>query len=325
MPGDPLIYVIGDALLDRHRFVSYFRQSPEDPACPVGIGEQSEWALGGAANVAHWLAGLGRIGRVSLIAHYSRTDPHAAVLAEYLKASGITQYVHLQRREGWGTVKERVYLNGEKGTAIGAWRQVIRIDRETNITLSEQEARNFEVDLGGSCGVQQPAAIVVADYSKGVFLEPFGEQLLAGLERVANARQIPIFVNSKTPSRWRRFGADVLIANEVEMRTLQGEPTAARHVVTTCAARGVTAHVNSGPWAAQQVHAPTQARAVRDVTGAGDAFLAGLSRHLVHVGFPRGGVLTAPALRAAIDAGQAAAADCCGQVGCGSPSAGASK
>lgn len=322
MPGEPSVFVIGDALLDRHRFVTYSRPSPENPNCPVGTHECSEWTLGGAANVAHWLVGLGGFQRVSLIAHYACTDPHGAVLAECLRASGVAQCVHLQRRGGYGTVKERVYLRGESGTAIGAWRQVIRIDQDTDMQLTEREALGFEVGLSTSCGLQRPAAIVVADYDKGVFSGPYGRDLLAGLAKLAAARSIPVFVNSKVPERWRQFPADVLIANEGEMRTLQGRPTAARHVITTHAARGATAHVNGGPWSAVQVHSPTQAREVRDVTGAGDAFLAGLTRHLVRIGFHRGAALTADALRAAVDAGQAAAADCCSQYGCGSPSRG---
>ena len=129
----PIVWILGDCLLDRQRYVTYSRQSPEEPTCPVGVGERAEWALGGAANVARWLAGLGVAHRTNLIAHYSRTDPHAGVLAECLRAAGITQCCHLDRRDGRLTVKERIYLQ-EPGKG---YQQVIRVDQDTDMELSQ--------------------------------------------------------------------------------------------------------------------------------------------------------------------------------------------
>lgn len=319
MPGDkPLVYVLGDCILDHQRFVIYSRPSPEDPCCPVGTDERSEWVLGGAANVARWISGLGEVSQTVLVAHFSHADVRVDHLLKCLSRADVTPCCYLERGEGALTVKERLYLwDGDLEDPSVSWRQVLRIDSDTDVELSQKEAE--ELCAYFSARINQPAVIVIADYGKGVFTGDYWPTLLQNLGEYAEAHRIPTIVNSKYPFRWSRWPADFLVCNDAEMRTLQGRPTDARHVITTHAAQGVTAHVNRGPWSAVQVHEPTQAREVRDVTGAGDAFLAGLASHLVMTGFRRGQELTAEELRAAISAGQRAAALCVSQMGCGSP------
>ena len=319
MSADATCLVIGDAILDRSRFVTYERPSPEDLQCPVAIDERTEWVLGGAANVARWISGLGDVRRTSLIAHFSRNDKYADALAGGLYGAGITQCVHLSRPFGRGTVKERIYLQQENIHGC-TWQQVIRIDSDTDMTLSAAEAESFYGNADMLFACQRPAIVVVADYGKGVFTGDYAPKLLLSLEELVERHQVPIVVNSKFPSRWRSFPADFLVCNEKEYGDVRDQPLATRHLIVTRAERGVCALIYAGTgWATHKEYAPTLATVVRDVTGAGDAFLAGLASHLVKTGYRRGQVLENGSLLAATQEGQATAGACVHQLGCGVP------
>ena len=316
----PLVLVLGDCLLDKQRYVTYSRQSPEDPSCPIGENEKEEWVLGGAANVARWIKGLGDAGAVRLTSHYSAHDPNASVLNRLLKEAGVEQTVYLLRRDGQGTVKERLYLRTGGPDESVPWRQVLRIDADTDMELTAEDAQVLCGHLALSAVVKKPAALVIADYGKGVCSGPHAERFLKELAAFVGAQEIPTIINSKYPQRWRSFVTDFLVCNQEEHGTLNGQATSARHLVITRAHRGVSAYVSGGaPWALHHEHAPSLAVDVRDVTGAGDAFLAGLTSHLIRIGFRRGQVLENGALRRALDEGQSAAAACVYQLGCGVP------
>ena len=310
------VLVAGDLILDHSRFLTYERQSPEEPVCPVGHHEGTTWALGGAGNAARWVRRLSDADTI-LIGHYARIGGPFEWLRSLARADDIEIGSHLERQCGEMTVKERIYLRGVKDST---WRQVVRIDRDTNIQLTPHEARTLCAHLELTMASQRPAILIIADYGKGVFTGDHAPLLLEKLQDLVVVHRIPTVVNSKYPARWARFVTDVLVCNEAEHQSLRGSPVAARHLLITKADKGVTAYVHGGtPSVTQRFHAPTVATDVQDVTGAGDAFLAGLTTNLVHIQFRRGQVLENGMLAEAVAEGQAAAAHCVGQLGCGAP------
>lgn len=308
----PRVWVVGDCILDHHRYVRYSRPSPEDPDCPVCVDEREKWELGGAANVARWIAGLSDVGGVNLYAHWPRRAAHTPRLFECLDQAGVHLSTYFDDDSGRGTVKERVYVEEEGRPS----RQVVRIDEDTNVALTELEAVGLTEYWRGVLNYHPvPAALVVADYRKGVFTGGAGQSLIANLTAFADEFQIPLIVNSKRPQLWDFCAADFLVCNRYE-RAPATHVLAARCEIVTLAECGVYAKVAGGPYVEQETLLPTLPV---DVTGAGDAFLAGLTVHLVGSGFRRGDVLTEERLRSSLVDAQLAAAHCCTQTGCGTP------
>lgn len=322
MSSNRTIWVIGDAILDLHRSVLHSRPSPEDPTCPVGIAEQHRFDLGGAANVAAWLTGLSSA-PVVLHCHTSRAWNRREQFSVALMRSKVILGPMLRRDFGWGTLKERIFVHFED-TRLPA-QQVVRIDRDTDMTLTSDEATQLIGHLQMMAERDEaPAALVIADYGKGLFVGSAGKQLIEGLATFAADHGILTVINSKYPAHWGAFGGDFLICNEKEFATIRDARLSGtyggRHFVITQAERGAVAYTHGGaPWAVNKVTAPTACAEALDVTGAGDAFLAGLTHHLVTEGVHSGALLSEERLSRALAAAQDAAATCCLQLGCGLP------
>lgn len=322
---NPSVYVIGDPILDLNRHVLHQRPSPEDPSCPVCVDERPTYGLGGAANVAAWVAGLLPTGFVTLHGHVPVTWSYVHDYTTLLTQANVRRGTFLERADGRGTLKERIWVCFTDPELSP--QQVVRIDQDTDIALSKVEADEFYANLHLACIRDgNPHAIVVADYGKGLFAGAAGERLIENLGLFCKAREIPTLVNSKYPDKWRSFGADFLICNEREFAQIRHTAVAmdvsrmARHFVVTRAEHGVSAYVHGGaPWAIAKVEAASHCLDARDVTGAGDAFLAGLASYLVGEGFHAGHVLSEDRLASALDHAQRAAAQCCQQIGCGTP------
>lgn len=304
------IWVFGDLILDINRKVKYTRQSPEDPVCPIGEDERCEYTPGGAANVAAWVKGLCRDYRVSLIGHWPRNSRHGEFYDCY-KRSDIGFAWQMERKDGRETVKERIYLG------LGdSWKQICRIDQDTDIELSEQESLYTIKELRGRLHYgPPPSAIVIADYGKGVFTGPHLKTFQNEIELFANEYSVPIALNTKYPQNWVNFKADVFVSNESEYG-IGFCSFASRYIVTTRGANGVSIINPRGAGVDQNTYADK----VRDVTGAGDAFLAGITEFIVSNEETRGFTLTGRvAMLNFLEVGQRAAAYCVEQYGCGKP------
>lgn len=320
------IRVVGDAILDINRYVTHSRWSPENANCPIGIDEQRDVFLGGAGNVAAWLAALKISNSITLYGHWGRCDRRISLLSETAGRDGVGLGPGLERRDGSITTKERIYLRNE----LCDWHQVIRIDHDTEMRLTDNEADGFLDYLSRCCAyAATPFVIVIADYDKGVFAGKAGEGMIRNLGRFVEERGLLAVVNSKVPARWANFPADVLVCNEAEFqRTWDlNEPfrVAADRLIVTQGARGVTTFVAAGTGCGgmrvmiPHLSRPARATEVRDVSGAGDAFLAGLTAELIRLGFKHGDRLGGDPLLLAVDAGQTCAAQCVSQWGVGKP------
>jgi bifunctional ADP-heptose synthase (sugar kinase/adenylyltransferase) len=65
------ILVVGDLMLDVRRYGTSTRTSPEDPRCRVLNLADTVYELGGAGNVARWLAAQPDV-EVELLCHCGR-------------------------------------------------------------------------------------------------------------------------------------------------------------------------------------------------------------------------------------------------------------
>ena len=322
-PENPKIAVIGDAMVDLRRWGPSSRTSPEDPNCRVIdiIGEQ--WELGGAANVARWLALGQQQYEVHLIASFAFDDTGRR-LQRLCQDANIWLDTRWMRKDGnyRTTLKERLCVINPETAKIS---QFVRCDSDTNIKLAAHERDSLIKHM-----VEDDPFdfYVIADYGKGIFTSPYVRSLLTWIDHFACRRLV--VVNSKSPDRWADVGTTALICNEKEFETLK-TPTGRTdnhlhagvdtdYLVVTMSERGVRLlHEPNGEF--ETVHAETQASTVLDVTGAGDAFTAGFAYEM----FRQSGTQPHMGARSWLDRGSEWAAQCCRQIGCGRPLTGRDK
>lgn len=297
------VLVIGDLMLDVRRFGSSTRTSPEDPRCKVLKLEKTVYELGGAANVARWLAACPDMD-VHFMGHIGTDDAGQKAHRLCLMAGVKPLPIYCETT----TVKERICLLTQSETVV---EQLVRVDQDTphqmnvnDLICAQRRINNHAWD-----------GIVVADYGKGVFDGPFGAQLRA----MVSARRTITVVNAKDPDRWSALPLNYLICNDKEALKVWGS-LSDHEIVQECLAtyfvrtRGENGVSMTGKGDRSFHHHHSMVRKVVDVTGAGDAFTAGFASYLIQEGCRYPGQQ-----QNALERGSVWAALCCQQIGCGDP------
>ena len=266
---DSAILVVGDLMLDRYWHGDTRRVSPEAPV-PVVRVSGSEDRLGGAANVARNIAGLG--GRATVVGVVGE-DANGSRLRDLLAETGVRS--ELVACAGWETIT--------KLRVISRHQQLIRLDFET--PLADVITAALEQRVGGLLdGSQQ--VMVLSDYAKGVLQNP------AALIALARQAGVPVIVDPKRVDLSAYRGAAIITPNAAEFEAVAGrwsddadlEQRARRLVdeldfgaiLVTRGEQGMTLVQRDGAC----VHLPTMAQEVFDVTGAGDTVVASLAMGL---------------------------------------------
>jgi D-beta-D-heptose 7-phosphate kinase/D-beta-D-heptose 1-phosphate adenosyltransferase len=262
------VLVVGDVMLDRYWHGATSRISPEAPVPVVHVGQAEERA-GGAANVALNIAALGASTRLLGV---TGADEAAASLQALLDGAGID--CQFQKIADTPTVT--------KLRVISRHQQLIRLDFEDGFEAIDADAllAQYSRDLP-QCDV-----VVLSDYGKGTLAVV--EQLIA----VARAAGKPVLVDPKAQDFSRYRGASVITPNMAEFELVAGrcadeqaliEKSAAllathdlEALLVTRGEHGMTLLRREMP----ELHLPTQAREVFDVTGAGDTVIAVLAAAL---------------------------------------------
>lgn len=257
MSRPPHILVVGDVMLDRYIHGDATRISPEAPV-PVVEVARVEDRLGGAANVAANVAALGA--RVTL-AGVVGTDEAAWRVQSMVLQAGILGAI-LSDPSATTTVKTRV---------ICGHQQMLRMDTEGNLPapalkLLSQAVKGLKPDI-----------LVLSDYAKGT---------LADARSFILDADCPVLVDPKGTD-WDRYrGAALVKPNLAETRAMGVWPVTRQQVdalrrqhdigaiLVTRGDAGMTLF-----WDGEPIDVPTQARAVYDVTGAGDTVIAAIAAH----------------------------------------------
>jgi D-beta-D-heptose 7-phosphate kinase/D-beta-D-heptose 1-phosphate adenosyltransferase len=261
------ILVVGDAMLDKFIVGRVTRISPEAPV-PVVAFDHEMHRIGGAANVANNIAGLG--GQATLVA-VTGLDDAAATLTHACREHGIApSFVGDADRPT--TTKVRLVTERNQ--------QVARIDYERDTEIGDG------IEQRVIAAVQQYAprasAIVVSDYLKGCITRRVMEAAVAA----AATAGIPLLVDPKIPHIDYYAGATLVTPNhhEAEVAThmrvrSQDEARDAARVFrerARCASVLMT-RGDQGIWLLSddiEGHLTASAREVADVTGAGDTVIA---------------------------------------------------
>jgi D-beta-D-heptose 7-phosphate kinase/D-beta-D-heptose 1-phosphate adenosyltransferase len=259
--GAPIV-VLGDLMSDHYLWGEVCRISPEAPVPIVEISAETT-RLGGAANVARTIAALGGVPRVVGVIG---DDLAGEALMAAMLAAGFSVRGMVVDPSRPTTVKTRIVAHNQ---------HVVRTDRESRAALAP--AVRTQVLAALRATLEDARALLISDYAKGVINEPL---LAAALEAAAD-RDLPVCVDPKEALLFRYRGASLVSLNEVRATAVAGRPVtddtvesiaeelrgriACEALLMTRGPQGMCL-VDGGP----AVHIGTVARAVYDVTGAGD-------------------------------------------------------
>ncbi len=267
----PRVLIIGDLILDRYVIGDVGRISPEAPI-PVLAARHEELRLGGAGNVAANLrsmeADVEMLGVVG-------DDARGESLIELLQAIGI---------DTSGVFRSPARPTTEKTRLVGATQQMLRVDWEASRPLSS--ATEAELLDGIVARVAKAGAVILSDYGKGVLTK----ELIGRVVDIAREAEVPVLVDPKGTDYSRYLGASLVTPNKKEaeealgrsLPDLEALPEAADELmriagldaaVITLGADGIYFRAE-GALGDMEGRVPAMARAVFDVTGAGDTVIA---------------------------------------------------
>lgn len=254
------VLVVGDVMLDRYWFGDVNRISPEAPV-PVVHVQRSEERLGGAANVACNIAGLGADAALLCVVG---VDEPGERLMTLLAESNVKAYAERDRSIST-IIKLRV---------ISRQQQLLRVDFEETPTKEILLASLARFDAL----VEHARVVLLSDYAKG--------GLTHVSSMIATARRLgkPVLIDPKGAD-WQRYcGASLITPNRAELREVIGAWSSEAdltsrvaqlrksldidNLLLTRSEEGMTLFTDRDP-----VHVPTAAREVFDVSGAGDTVI----------------------------------------------------
>lgn len=272
----PKVLVVGDQMLDRYLWGEVERISPEAPVPIVRLSNQTE-RLGGAANVAANLAGLGVD---VMLAGYVGIDADADRLRALAQESGIQLDGLMGLPTRPTTTKTRV---------ISGHQQMMRIDQECLDTPDAEVQAKFINHLVNVLDHFKPHALILSDYGKGVLTPVICSTLITK----ARDKSVPVLVDPKGRDYSKYRGATTLTPNQREAAdacntnnrdadsTLEAakdllESLELDFMLVTRGEHGIALVESQGT-----THLPAIAQQVFDVSGAGDTVMASLSAGLL--------------------------------------------
>lgn len=268
--ADTRLLVVGDVMLDRFVWGEVERISPEAPV-PVVRVVSEERRLGGAANVVANLRGLEARAAV------------ASVVGEDEAGSWITTRLKELDVPTRGVFRDPAVRTTEKRRIMGLPRpqQVARLDYESEDGPSEATSRRLTRFVARhASGVD---GIVVSDYGKGVV----ASGLLELTGDLARDKGLLVAVDPKRANHDRYLDAALVTPNKAEAAEASGvavsdeaslrkagrrllEKWRCEAILVTLGEDGMSLFRRDGSFR----RFPTTARAVFDVTGAGDTVVA---------------------------------------------------
>ncbi len=270
----PRVVIVGDLMLDRYVVGEVSRISPEAPI-PVLAAARAEEKLGGAGNVAFNLLSMEvEVELVGVIGD----DGWGRRLRELMEDSGVST--------------SGLVVDGERPTSlktrmVSGVQQMLRVDWEDAAPVSGEASEEV---LGKARALLAGAgALVLSDYGKGVLTD----EVLRAVIDEACAAGIPVLVDPKGNDFSRYRGATLITPNRKEaeealgrkLTDLQQVSKGASELISgaqldaaviTLGAEGIYFQTRDG----REGRETTKARAVFDVTGAGDTVISHLALFL---------------------------------------------
>lgn len=271
---DAWVLVVGDVMLDRHIMGNVERVSPEAPVPVLHMQEEVE-SLGGAANVANNLAGLGvNTKLVAFVGH----DFAANSLRKYLAEKGIGDAL-IEVSTHPTVTKTRLVANGQ---------QMVRVDNELLQPYGDLEKQKLLHAI--ACNLEnRPSVVILSDYAKGLLSVDVCQFVIKTTKKLG----IPVLVDPKGRNYTKYRGATAITPNKSEAAiacgiALDNDDLILQSVIAmrkeldfdsfilTRSEQGVSLIESDSV-----IHIPAVAKQVFDVSGAGDTVIATMAAGLV--------------------------------------------
>ncbi len=265
------VLVVGDVMLDRYWWGSVSRISPEAPVPVVNL-EKTSLVVGGAANVAANVAGLGA---EPFLVGFIGDDEESVLLLDALADNKINADFLIKSPDRRTTIKTRVVAHSQ---------QIVRIDQESKVMLSSEEEEILWEKIDGL--LDKIKIIIVSDYGKGTISEKFVKRLIT----TANRKKIFVLIDPKGKYYEKYQGATMLTPNRFELAEAYQLEDYEQETVESAGRKMLSALSLEGLLVTQGEagmtlferndlisHLPVTARKVYDVTGAGDTVIACLA------------------------------------------------
>lgn len=263
------VLIVGDIMLDKYYFGSVDRISPEAPVPIVNI-RREESRLGGASNVANNICSLGG---QSMLCGAIGHDFFGKEIERMAKKKQIG--LSLIASQQPTVTKARI---------IGGKQQIVRLDYEEKLELSEMERTDIQQTVSDL--LPDYPVLVVSDYGKGFISDELCRFLIAE----AHKHHIRVIIDPKGKNWAKYAGADIVTPNVKELSDIVGYTIpntdeaiteAAEQVIrqnqldsllVTRSEKGMSLIGQGKPF-----HLPTHSEEVFDVSGAGDTVVATFS------------------------------------------------
>ncbi len=295
--GRPRVLIVGDLILDAYVSGDVARISPEAPI-PILAAKRKEERLGGAGNVA-----------ANLVAMQAEVDI-VGVLGDDGYGRALRQLMEEQGIETTGCAVDATRPTSLKTRMMSGSHQMLRVDWEDARPIGGTAQQEMLAQLPAR--VRRARAVVLSDYGKGVL----SSEVLKSVITTARAAGIPVLVDPKGDDYERYAGATLVTPNRKEAEQALGRKLARIDdmsqaaddlmalsrldaAVITLGADGIYYKDKQG----HSGHVPALARAVFDVTGAGDTVVAQLGFYLAD-GLPLGTAVELANQAAAITVGR---------------------
>jgi D-beta-D-heptose 7-phosphate kinase/D-beta-D-heptose 1-phosphate adenosyltransferase len=262
------LLVVGDLMLDEYLWGDVDRISPEAPVQVVSINTE-DFALGGAGNVVNNIVALGA--KVSVVGVIG-TGRNGRLLLDKFSDLGV---------DTTGIIEEPDRTTTQKTRIIAANQQVLRIDRETDQTISDSTVNKITKFIEDN--IDPVDVVLISDYGKGLITK----DLLSRVISCAQTHKKMVFVDPKGLDFSKYSGASLLTPNKKEAALASGVDIvddsslekAANNILhnihldkllITCGKQGMVLFEENRP----PYRVKAEARQVFDVSGAGDTVLA---------------------------------------------------
>ena len=195
------ILIIGDVMIDAYWWGGVNRISPEAPV-PVCAVNDKESRLGGAANVALNIAAMGAN---PILCSVVGEDYQGHQLCELMKKQNMDTNGIVFSSNRPTTVKTRI---------IGNKTQMLRIDEETDVSISLSEEKIFLDKIESIINTEKINAIIFQDYDKGVITEG----VITKIIEIAKRKNIPVTVDPKKRNFTAYKNVDLFKPNLKELK-----------------------------------------------------------------------------------------------------------
>ncbi|NJC24600.1 rfaE bifunctional protein kinase chain/domain [Lewinella antarctica] len=257
-------------MIDRYLNGRVDRISPEAPVPVLALGGE-ENRLGGAANVALNLLALGaRVHLAGVIGGGVDGDVFSALLVD----RGLSSDLMVTDESRPTTVKTRLTADGQ---------QLLRVDKESVAGIGSGIQEKLYIPIATAILEGRLDLVLLQDYNKGVLEEPLTKRILD----LCESHGVKTVVDPKDKNFWSFVGCSLFKPNLREIQQQVNYPVrptqesldhAAEEIFAklSCAAIMITLsehgiYVNDGK--SSSIH-KTNARAVADVSGAGDTVIS---------------------------------------------------